>query len=307
MKKRLVVLALLLFVIIDTVIAVELTSPEFGVSQEKTFDVSVTTTVDLECRYSSPFEKSFSDMTVFDVTGSTSHTVSDFTAPAFGTEYDFFVNCEDTETIAFKVKADNSAPSIDTFNVDPDIILESPLETKLIITTNEDTVCKYDEEATEYHLMGNFVNGSDTNENDYRDYHEKLLTNLEDSRDYGILLRCRDLSGRNTSLAIVTFEVNTSAEAVIINFTPEDNYGSSDDDVVFSVATNKKSVCKYGNESNPTHEDGSFNVQGRMHETTVEVSEGTHTYYFKCIFEGPQEVTAQTTFTVDKTPPDSRL
>jgi len=281
MKKRLIVLALLLVIVIDTVLAVELISPELGVAQDKTFDISVTTTVDIECRYSSPFEKSFNDMTAFDVTGSTSHTISDFSVPTFETEYDFFVNCEDTQTVSVKLRADINDPSIDSFSVEPNVIIESPLQTKLIITTNEDTVCKYDVTDLAYHLMSNFVSGTDSDINDYRDYHEKLLTNLEDNKDHSLALRCRDLSGRNTSLAIVTFKVNTSVDAEIINFTPEDNSVFSNEDINFTIATNKNSLCKYGNQSNPTNDNGNFNVQGKMHRATAGVGEGTHTYYFK--------------------------
>jgi len=302
MKKRLVVLTLLLILVAaSSVAALQLTIPKFGVAQDKTFDITITTAATV-CKYSSPFQKTFDEMIGFEKTGST-HTIIGFEVPSFGTEYDFFVNCDNGgEAASLKLKADNSNPSISSAKVEPVKIVQTPLETTLKVTTSEDTSCKYDETAEEYDDMTDFISGSDDDKQNYQSEHEKLLT-LTDDKDYTLNVMCKDLSGRKTSLAIVTFKVNTSAEPEIIEFTPKHDSYTNEDTVVISVTTNKNSVCKYDNETDPKKESGTFKEQGTLHQYTVQLEERTHTYYFKCVFEGPRELTAQTTFTIDKTKP----
>lgn len=307
MKKRMSLLVLLLFILSATsaTAAITFTSPQFGVAQETKFNVTLATTAAVSCRYSSPFLKAFDEMTPFTITGSTSHTLADFVLPSFGTEYDFFVNCNSgTETASFKLKADNAAPSILTATADPSAIVQTPLQTTLRLTTSEEASCKYDETKEAYDEMASFISGSDTDKANYKKEQEKTLTGLTDEKDYVLNVVCRDLSGRKTSLAKVSFKVNTSAEPQIINFTPKNGAYFNDENIIVSVTTNKNSACKYGNQSDDiTKQDGTFSLQTTRHETNRAVEERTHTYHFKCVFEGPRELSAQTTFTVDKTKP----
>ncbi len=307
MKKRLSALALLLLLLSVTSAdaAITITSPQFGASQETMFNIMLTTTTAVSCRYSSPFEKAFDEMTPFTTTGTTAHTLEDFELPSFGTEYDFFVNCNaGAETASFKLKADNAAPSVLTAAADPSAIVQTPLQTTLRATTNEDTSCKYDETKEAYEEMASFISGSDTDKANYKKIHEKTLTGLTDNKDYTLNVMCRDLSGRRTPIAKVSLKVNTSAEPQIINFTPKNGAYFSDENVFISITTNKNSLCKFGNESDKvTNQDGTFSAQSTKHEATIKIAERAHAYYFKCVFEGPKELAAQTTFAVDKTKP----
>jgi len=309
MKKRsAVILVLMLLVFLITinfaVAALTIAAPEFGVAQDKTFDITITTTSVHTCRYSSPFEKPFDQMTIFDITGSTEHEITGFPLPAFNTQYDFFVNCGNgAETAQLKLKADNTNPSIISATANPVEIVQFPLETTLTVETTEETFCKYDDTADNYDDMQNVFTGSETNVNDYKNLHQLLLTELTDDTDYSYNTMCKDLSGRETSLTTITFKVNTSAEPRIINFTPKHNSYTSDANVVISIATNKNSVCKYGNETPPEEQNGNFNVEGTKHEVAAQLDERQHTYYFKCIFEGPKELSTQTTFTIDNSKP----
>ncbi|MBS3132525.1 fibronectin type III domain-containing protein [Candidatus Woesearchaeota archaeon] len=307
MKKRLMaVLSMLLFfaTVKPAIAAISITSPEFGVAQELTFDLELNTDSSVSCRFSTTFAKPFNEMDEVTTTGNTLHTIEGITLPAFGTEYNYFINCSSgTEASDIKLKADNTEPSILNAVAEPEKVLQSPLETTLSVKTGENTSCKYDQTFEEYDSMANFFIGSDSDKNNYKNSHEKPLTRLSDNTDYTFNVMCRDLSGRKTTLAKISFKVNTSTEPEIIDFTPKDGSYKGEENVVISITTNKNSICKYGSESPPTRESGNFNVQGTLHETTLQLDEGSHTYYFKCVFEGPKERTAQTTFTIDKTKP----
>ncbi len=310
MKKRfqtLLVFLLLLTLIMSFSVSatITITTPQFGVSQATKFDMTLTTTSALSCRYSTPFQKTFDEMTPFTTTGTTTHTLKDFELPSFNTEYDFFVNCNSgADTASFKVKADNTNPSISTAIAEPNTIVQTPLQTNLKLTTDEETSCKYDEVKEAYDEMANFISVSDTERANYKKIQEKTLTGLTDNKDYTLNVMCRDLSGRKTTLAKVSFKVNTTALPEIINFTPKNGDYFNDENVFISITTNKNSMCKFGNESDKiTKQDGTFNVQSTKHEATITVAERAHTYYFNCVFEGPKELSAQTSFTVDKTKP----
>ncbi len=308
MKKRLSPLLVLLLLILSATsatAAITITSPQFGISQAAKFDMTLATTSALSCRYSTPFLKTFDEMTPFTTTGTTTHTLTNFELPSFNTEYDFFINCNSgADTASFKIKADNTAPSISAAIAEPNKIVQTPLQTKLKVTTDEETSCKYDEVKEAYDEMANFISGSDTDKANYKNLQEKTLTGLTDEKDYTLNVMCRDLSGRKTSLAKAGFKVNTTAAPEIINFTPKNGDYFNDENVFISMTTSKNSMCKFGNESDKiTNQDGTFNVQSTKHEATIKAAERPHVYYFNCIFEGPKELSAQTTFTVDKTKP----
>ncbi len=306
MKKRLAAIALVLFLLSVTsaAAAITITAPQFGAAQATKFDMALATTAPESCRYSTPFQKTFDEMTPFTTTGSTTHTLTNFELPSFETEYDFFVSCNSgADTASFKLKADGTAPTISAATADPSKVVQTPLQAKLKVTTDENASCKYDEVKEAYDEMANSIIGSDTDKANYKKEQEKTLTGLTDNKDYTLNVMCRDLSGRKTGLSKVSFEVNTTALPEIINFTPKNGAYFNDDNVLVSITTNKNSICKYGNETPPTKDSGNFNVQSTRHEATEKAAEGANTYYFKCIFEGPKELTAQTAFTVDKTKP----
>ncbi len=310
MKKRLQVLLVLsvlslLMLAGSASAAITITEPQFGASQETKFNITMATTTAMSCRYSSPFQKTFDEMAPFTTTGTTTHTLKDFVLPSFGTEYDFFASCNSgADTASFKVKADNTNPGISAATAEPNKVVQTPLQTTLKVTTSEEAACKYDETKEAYDEMANFVSGSDADQANYKKIQEKTLTGLTDEKDYTLNVVCRDLSGRKTGLAKVSFKVNTSAAPEIINLTPKSGAYFSDENVFISITTSKNSMCRFGNESDKvTKQDGTFSAQSTKHEATIQVAERVHTYYFSCVFEGPKELAAQTTFGVDKTRP----
>ncbi len=308
MKKRWILLVLQLLLLLTMLNAaaasITITSPQFGVAQDKQFGITVATTEARSCRYSSPFEKSFDTMTAFDPTGSTQHGITGFELPAFGTDYDFFVNCNaGAEKAQLKLRADSTNPSITSARVSNSKIVQQPMETTLLVTTDEDAFCRYDATTADYAAMGNSFGESEISKSGYTTMHEKLLTGLADETSHSYNAACRDLSGRKTTTATISFTVNTKAEPEIINLTPQQNSYTSDNNIILSVSTNKNSACKYGNETPPAKQDGTFNVQGIKHETALQMQEGKYVYYFTCVFEGPKELSAQTAFAIDKSKP----
>ena len=306
MKKRPAVLVLslaLFFLAAGPSAALQLESPQYGVSQNSSFDVSIRTETDLACRYSSPFERPFGEMRSFTTTGGTAHVLSEFTLPSAGTEYAFFINCGNgNETASLNFSVDETDPRITSVAAVPGRVVQAPLEARLVVRTSEASVCRYDTSDEDYDSMS-LSFSPDLKEN-YREEHNVTLTGLADRTDYAYNIRCMDLSGRKTGLATARFSVNTTAKPEITVLAPEDDSYVSADPVLLSIRTNKESECSFtGSSDGVEMKEGTFSERGASHEARIDADPGEHVYRFRCVFEGPLELTAKTEFTVDRTPP----
>ncbi|MBI2664004.1 hypothetical protein HYX10_01540 [Candidatus Woesearchaeota archaeon] len=300
MKKGLIVLLLFLIIIKTAAAEIQVSSPQFGIAQQLEFNLAITTAAAASCRYSTPFDKPYDEMSDFDVTGATGHTL-DVTLPAYETYYNFFINCSSGQEYAkLLLRADSTAPIILSAKAEPDKVIQTPLQTLLKIVTSENSSCRYDETAEDYNQMANSI-AADTDKSSYKTTHEKLLTGLQDNKDHALNAACRDLAGHKSTFAAVTFKVNTSEEPKILEVLPADSSYTAQV-IVLKVTTNKNSICTYG-QGAASESSGTFNVQGITHEASLQLADGTYTYNIKCIFEGPKEAAAQTAFTVDKSPP----
>lgn len=282
--------------------AVTLAEPRFGVANQTAFNVTVTTAAAASCRYSTPFEKSFAEMTQFLVTGSTSHRIN-ITLPASGQQYRLFVECSDAEKGSFDLSVDTSPPAITKAVSIPTLVIETPLQAVLSVETNENTICRYGSDKG-YDDMGSFFKG--TNElvkENYEKYHEAVITGLADKASYSYNITCLDLSLQLSSLARITFAVDTAVPPVITEIKPASGLAATSGEVSLSVTTNKKSVCSYGNTTDYKEAGGNFSFTTANHQVTLKLDPGQYKYYIKCLFEGPKEAVAETSFSIDNTPP----
>ena len=289
--------------------ALELRSPEFGIANGTAFDVEVTTRAALTCKYSSPFQRSFEDMSPFTSTGGTVHRLVGFELPSVGRSYDFFVDCSGgSDRGRFALSSDASSPSIINASASPDSVLQPPLQTTIRVVTDEPASCKYDPSEEDYAAMSSFFSGSDRSRSNYRTEHEASVTGLADETSYAYRVKCKDLAGRLSEAARLSFVVNTKADPVVTEVEPREGSYHSSGSVLLSVRTNKDSTCSFGNSSGAvTMTGGNFSVLGTEHEAPLALEPGSHEYRVRCVFEGPREVTASTEFTVDDTPPKMLL
>ena len=76
-------------------------------------------------------------------------------------------------------------------------------------------------------------------------------------------------------------------------------------EINLSVTTNKKSVCSYGNTTEYKEAGGNFSLTTVSHQVTLKLEPRQYKYFVKCLFEGPKEATAETSFAIDDTPPSA--
>lgn len=285
--------------------AVTLNDPRFGVANQSTFNISISTALVTNCRYTSPFEKSYADMTDFTQTSSTAHKLLNFLLPSVGQVYKFYVECADAEKDYFNLSVDLSPPVITKAVAFPAAVIQTPLQAKLVVETNENTSCRYDNQNNNYDLMRFFFNTNDADRANYGNYHEAALSGLTDKTDYNYGIICLDVSQQLSGISNITFKVDTSVPAAILQVSPPDGNITSSLFINIYVTTNKNSVCSYGNTTEYKETGGNFSMTTLNHQASLKLEPGQYKYYIKCIFEGPKEVTADTSFVVDNTPPKS--
>ncbi|MBI2550299.1 thrombospondin type 3 repeat-containing protein [Candidatus Woesearchaeota archaeon] len=285
--------------------AVSLTEPKFSVANQSIFNVTVTSSAAATCKYSSPFEKSFAEMTAFTETGATTHKLLNFNLPDTGQQYKFYVECSNAEKGNFDLSVDSSPPAIVKAIASPSQVIETPLQTKLVVETNENTSCKYDAEFYTYESMRNFFKVNDVDKANYENYHEAAISGLSDKTSYAYNVSCRNLAQLTSPISRIAFSVDTSVLPAVSEILPTSGLATTSKEVNLSVTTNKKSVCSYGNTTEYKETNGNFSLTTVNHQVTLKLEPRQYKYYVKCLFEGPKEATAETSFSVDNSPPTS--
>ncbi len=284
---------------------VTITEPRFGVANQSTFNVTATTSAAATCKYSSPFEKPFAEMIAFTETGTTTHKLLNFNLPDTGQQYKFFVECLNDEKGNFDLSVDSSPPLIVKAAALPQQIIETPLETGLVVETNENASCKYDAEFYTYDTMRSFFKTNDVDKANYESYHEATISSLTDKTNYAYNVSCRNLAQLTSPVARITFSVDTSVASVVTELKPPNGLATASKEINLSVTTNKKSVCSYGNTTEYKETGGNFSLTTVNHQVSLKLEPRQYRYYVKCLFEGPKEATAETSFAVDDTPPSA--
>ncbi|MBI2142826.1 thrombospondin type 3 repeat-containing protein [Candidatus Woesearchaeota archaeon] len=139
----------------------------------------------------------------------------------------------------------------------------------------------------------------------YENYHESRVTGLSDKTSYAYNITCRNLAQLASSVAKVALSVDTSVAPSITEIKPASGFATISKEVILSVTTNKKSVCTYGNTTEYKERGGNFSQLTVNHQVTLTLEPRQHRYYVKCLFEGPREVSADTSFAIDNTPPSA--
>ncbi len=312
MKKRclLVLAAVVMVVLLLPPIAsasVTLKDPKFGVANQSTFNLTVSTDSATTCRYSTPFEKGFAEMLPFTETGAATHKLLNFN-PQISDKFKFFVECSDAEKGNFELSVDNSPPVITRAAASPTAVIEFPLEATLVVETDENATCKYNGlDSSTYDSMLTFFKAADADKakDNYENYHEAKVTALSDKTSYVYNITCRNLAQLTSSVAKIAVGVDTSVAPSITEIKPANGFVTTSREVSLSVTTNKKSVCTYGNTTEVKESGGNFSQLTANHQVTLTLEPRQHRYYMKCLFEGPKEVSADTSFAIDNTPPSA--
>jgi hypothetical protein len=279
--------------------SVTLVSPKYGVANETSFNLSIKTASSTTCRYSTPFSKAYSEMTDFTISDSTFHR-RNLTLPENGQAYPFFVECANSEKATFDLSVDTSPPYLTSVSASPTTIIETPFQTHLVVDTSDNSTCRYDDQFYTFDTMRNSFTPLLI---EYEKHHETVVSGFSDKTAYLFNVSCRNQAELESSLAKINFKVDTSIPAGIVTILTSNGFGTTSSSVTLSVTTTKKSVCSYDNSTEYKYSDGNFSMTTVNHQAGLYLSPGAYTYYIKCLFEGPSQLTGQTSFYVDNTAP----
>jgi hypothetical protein len=281
---------------------INLIEPTLGVSQISPFDFIISTNRRATCKYAF-LDISYENMaSAFTTTDNLLHTETDFS-----TTGRVYIKCKDKfdkiTSKTFNLAIDESPPNIIYKHADD--VTQFPIETTLIVRTDDQTVCKYSMNSNDdYTDMNPFPNYNEENENSYKTEHRQNLdsNHLVDDEMNTVYIMCKNKAELLSTKESVDINVDTSKSPLIVINKPERYI--SDTTPLFDVTTNKDAICKLDNNSAMSHAISMGGI-GREHtrELTYALSSGTHTYYVECIFavEGTQQ--ASVTFTIDESAP----
>ncbi|MBU1269923.1 MAG: hypothetical protein KJ583_02500 [Nanoarchaeota archaeon] len=289
--------------------AIKLINPPFGVSKTRKFDFKIQTIDIATCRYAWDNYPNFDQY--IPMSGvQYIHEKKDFELGDLSeVDYPIYVKCklEDQTIISktFLLSWDPTPPIITDAYLDhsdgkePPTITDYPLNTNIIIKTDDDTRCRYSEnENTAFASMTKF-NGYDTTPL-FSNTNTELFNNLQNKRTYNYYFQCENGAGDASSKRKVEFKVDTDAASEITILEPTKKISTAN--VKFKIKTNKQSSnCKYGSTQPATTamtKVDSYNFESNI----ISLPEKEHTYYFECLTtSGPAKESY--TFTVDLSPP----
>jgi len=254
-------------------------------------------------------ESNYDNMDYFDSTESKTHTKENYVIDNLRM-HKLYVKCDDDfwtpdeNTVGiFDLYVDDSRPVIEIFEADPSSIWERPVETVLIIGTDDETICKYDDSSTDYDSMtGKFPK---FDEPDFSTSHQKTISNLpEDTMDYVYYVACKNKAGLVSDPSEpkgILVSVNLNQE-LTVDASPEKRYVNKLS-TYLNITTNKDAVCSYSEDLDNIKEDSGNDFSstgGKEHrELLTFQNDGNYKYYVKCYKGGESSVIKTIDFIVD--------
>ena len=255
--------------------------PSNGVSPTYTFNITINTDDNANCKYSFNDVLEYNFMTAFTVTGGIEHRISSFNQiPDPSTsEYNFYVKCNDSvhdlESKTFKLRVDTTLPIISAAYAYPNPVIEAPTETTLKIQTDEGVSCKYSETETNYDLMnGEFPDFKTT----FRTINTKNIS-LSGSDKFTFYVGCENEAELKSEVKSINVSINLTASLEVISHTSQYSNAST---INLAVETNKQSQCKYSSSDSTVTSGNIFGASGYSHVKSLSLSPGSYTYYVTC-------------------------
>lgn len=282
-------------------LSISLLEPEYGYTSTQTFNLKVLTDREAHCKFDN-YGFSFENMQEFDQTSNTEYIIYNYVLDA-SYKYNINVKCNDSyrneiTSKNFVLHFDDTPPTIIQKYAQPSTVVQYPPQTKLIVKTNEDSVCKYSSDKTNFEEMQDWFSA----EEEFSTTHEKDITlPTEPSQaTYTYHVKCKNKAGLiSTQDDTITVNVNLAAELTIYVNTPPYFLTAAVD---LDVSTNKDAQCRYGSE--PGNYPYSLSTtDNKRHTKALTLSSGSYTYYILCKAY-PEEDTVTISFIVDTTPPN---
>ena len=191
-----------------------------------------------------------------------------------------YIKCNSSGYInetSFKIVWDSTKPNILTLNANPNPVIEYPLETKLVVETDDKTDCVY--RGTWKGFNGGSGSLSGKFDEEWIDYHD-VLVNLNDYRWYTFYVNCTNPSDLISDTKPINVTVNSSVSAGIRSVKPTGCIGNKTFNL--SVETNKDSKCSYRiDNEGPIWFDNVWNI---THKVKLKLEDGKHNIGIYCKF-----------------------
>ena len=288
-----------------------LVKPSFGVSPFHTFDIEVRTDKPVACKLSPPnlmgqSSLSYQNMIFFNTTNSTRHMRYDYSI-SDQNQHTVYIKCEDyswppeQNTIgSFAISVDTSPPNIRTRTATPNPVVEPDLMTALNVGTDDETVCKYGNNITDFSQMpGTFPGFSN---NSFSRSHTKTIT-LPRPDTFLYYVACRNKAGNISASQPILIGVDLNREFEAIYTSQQYSNGTN---VYLILDSNRNSQCFWSNDSSNIRQNlfSTDNSNTRHHEQPLgNLNESTYHYYVQCAYDGKQSASYTFEIIVDKTPP----
>ncbi len=288
--------------IVDVPFRIILQQPEFGVTDQTTYDTIIETTEPAHCGWSqSQYTETFSELLQTQWadgedtdTYQRQHTFSDV---SWNDQRIWFIcrnEAGNNTKQDYTFRIDQTQPTVQVNATTNPIVDPAEQETTLTISTDEPTVCWRD---------GNTIGDVDpSTESDYDTTHQETLTYEiydTDTHNFNYNITCQNkagLTGQNT----YTVTVDLTHAFTIEMISPEEYTSSTNID--FTVETQISTACEYRPSGNGTYQSMT-STDGLTHTTNLQgLNEGMHEYDVRCRGQRETEETTHS-FTVDTTPP----
>jgi hypothetical protein len=293
---------------------ITLINPKYGVSATQTTDFTVRTNKPGLCGWVKNIPPgNFNHTIPFENSDFTLHVEPGFQMDAQYKEYTpVYIWCNPIDKIlpdantVYYLSYDTSVPVIKSAVASPAIVKEYPLQTEIIVETDDETLCKYGTNLTDYDSMPNDF----PDDNIYSMNHSVDIGGLIDLESYTYYVACENLAGLKSAAKAITFSVDLSLPAGINIITPGNGAAYNTTALPLDVRTDKRASCYYSNDkdfsADKIHQFPYFDEE-RKHFYTDDFnwSVGEHTIYVRCIFGAGDPKVAQSTFYIDLTGPEN--
>jgi hypothetical protein len=293
-----------------------LINPKYGASQVDRFDLIINVSNVSVCRYSSNpalnFSEIISPINQFSTSDGKSQRIVDFSLPlAEGDTKPLYMLCKtpqdyvnDGFPINITLSIDKTEPKILSAVADPFFVIEIP-KTVLTVTTDDDSVCKFDKTIPQMEEFRSFFEGANISKFNKTNILTLIPPNIEDNKEYTYTVSCMNRAGLFASeIKAINFKVNLSAENAVVKTFPKGYIKGGDAEIL--VETNRDSTCRYALDS--TNYASTFPQEHKkIHFIQKQNLEDrkTYTYYVRCEFDQgkPSVIDTSVSFTIDRLPP----
>jgi hypothetical protein len=297
---------------------IQLAEPTNGVSRTQTTDFKIWTYKDADCRFSitnTNYDYSEPMAKVKEPTQDgydyfhtkTNAVLADFE----DSPRSFFVKCKDLNGAIFSelfyLSWDNSKPKINEINIDnsdekdPPTVVEFPLETNIVVSTDDNVRCRYALDTGSAIPFESMTKFSNFNEKKFNQTNKQFFgPNLEDPSTTNYIFQCENGANLISDKKKFTLRVDTSIATGIKFLLPPKNTPNASNEIKIQT-TKTTSNCKYGTSENPntvmTAIDDNTHTSG-----LITLTEGKYKYYVTCDVWN-DVIKDYKQFTIDLSPP----